>query len=219
MKKLVIVGCGGLGREVAWIAMDCRQSGADWDLIGFLDDDEDRHTEHHLGLPVLGQLSWLEHNLSEALYVICGVGNTRTRKTLVERVSKMGGRFATLVHPSTHSSPRVSISEGCVVAPGCVLSTDVKLGCHVYLNLNCTVGHDARLDDFVVCGPSCDVSGAAHLKMGVQTGAGAQVGPGVTVGEWARVGARTALLTDLGPDTTVLSRDFRKIPNLDRPSE
>ncbi len=38
MKPLVIVGAGGLGREVAWLVEDINRRKPEWNFLGFLDD-------------------------------------------------------------------------------------------------------------------------------------------------------------------------------------
>lgn len=40
MKDLYIIGAGGFGREVAWLAERINQSDPVWNLKGFIDDNE-----------------------------------------------------------------------------------------------------------------------------------------------------------------------------------
>ena len=38
LKPLVIMGAGGLGREVAWLVADINRQKREWDFVGFVDD-------------------------------------------------------------------------------------------------------------------------------------------------------------------------------------
>ena len=76
--------------------------------------------------------------------------------------------FPALVHPRVALAPRqrIALGAGCIIQQGCiVLTCDITLGRFVLLNLGCTVGHDAVLDDFCALMPHANVSGAAHLAV------------------------------------------------------
>ena len=38
MKKLIIFGAGGMGRETAWLVERINDVSPTWDLLGFMDD-------------------------------------------------------------------------------------------------------------------------------------------------------------------------------------
>ena len=40
LKKIIIVGAGGMGKEVLWTLMDLNKVSSVFDVIGFLDDDK-----------------------------------------------------------------------------------------------------------------------------------------------------------------------------------
>jgi hypothetical protein len=57
VKPLIIVGAGGLGREVAWLVEDINRNTPQWDLLGFVDDGVSGSTVE--GYPVLGNVDSL----------------------------------------------------------------------------------------------------------------------------------------------------------------
>ncbi len=95
------------------------------------------------------------------------------------------------------------IGEGCILAAGARVTTNITLGRHVDLHVNSTVGHDSVLDDFASVYPGATVSGNVHLCEGVTIGTGANVLPGVTVGAGAFVGAGAVVIADVEPGVTV----------------
>lgn len=38
MKNLIIIGCGGFGREVAWLVERINEKEKHWNFLGFVDD-------------------------------------------------------------------------------------------------------------------------------------------------------------------------------------
>ncbi len=94
--------------------------------------------------------------------------------------------------------------EGCILTAGARVTTNITLGRHTQLHVNCTIGHDSVLDDFVSVYPGATVSGNVHLAEGVTIGTGANVLPGVTVGAGAFVGAGAVVTADVEPGVTVV---------------
>ena len=76
-QDLVIVGGGGLGREVLWLAQDSAER---WNVIGVLDDAEDLRRQTLCSIPVLGPVAdWKKH--AQANFVIA-IGAPRARRAV-----------------------------------------------------------------------------------------------------------------------------------------
>jgi sugar O-acyltransferase (sialic acid O-acetyltransferase NeuD family) len=168
-----------------------------FDILGFVDEDEQKWGQSICDLPVLGGLEWISANLSSDLVTVCGIGNTLIRSHIIGKCRRIGTRFATLIHPSVQMSRYVEVGDGVVICAGCVVTTQVQLKNHVYLNSNCTVAHDTLLEQYVNCAPSCNISGDVHLQEGAHLGTGVQVIPGRTVGKYTTVGAGAVVIRDL----------------------
>ena len=89
------------------------------------------------------------------------------------------------------------MGKGVVITAGNIITSQIRIGDHVFLNLGCTVGHDAILERYVNCAPNCNISGNVKLCEGAHLGTGVQVLPGVRVGEWTTVGAGAVVIHDL----------------------
>lgn len=64
MKKLVIIGASGFGKEVAWLVERINDFNQEWDLVGFVDDDKSTHGKLVNGYEVLGDINWLLENFA-----------------------------------------------------------------------------------------------------------------------------------------------------------
>lgn len=203
--KLVLVGAGGFGREVFDIVRAMEEAGAaTWtELAGYVDDGDVHHDRlERLGVSFLGPSTELAAMGAEAGYAI-GIGMGSVRRTLDERLTAAGCVPTTLVHTAATVGSDNRIGEGCILAAGARVTSNITLGRHVDLHVNSTIGHDSVLDDFASVYPGATVSGNVHLGEGVVVGTGANVLPGVTIGAGAYVGAGAVVTRDVDPGVTV----------------
>ena len=203
--KTVILGAGGLAREVYWIFCDVNsKSGGEWEVLGFIDESPSNWGQSLCDIPVLGDFQWFETTNKNELRVICGIGSPEAKKYMVGKARRMGLSFCTIIHPSVQLSTYVEIGVGTVITAGCILTTQIKIGNHVYLNLDTTVGHDVIMEDFVNVNPGCHISGNVTLREGAELGTGAVVLQGITIGKWSVVGAGAVVIKDI-PDNVVVA--------------
>lgn len=202
MTPLVIVGCGGFGREVHDIV---DALAGDWDLVGYVDDapsPANLALVERRGARVLGGLSWFASAPAETGYVV-GIGRGSVRRSVDERVTAAGLKAAVLVHPSATVGADVRLGPGTVLCAGVRVTTNVELGRHVHVNLNSTVGHDSRLGDYVTVNPLVAISGSVTLGDEVMMGTGSAILQGLTMGRGSVAGAGACVVKDVAADTVV----------------
>ncbi|GAB2957897.1 acetyltransferase [Hymenobacter coalescens] len=204
VRPLVIVGAGGLGREVLMLVRQINEVELRWNVLGFYDDQRPAHDRVH-ELTWLGTIADL-NAVPESVYVAVAVGNSQQRAAVVERLTSARLHFATLVHPSVTLRPYqfVQLGAGCIVCQACIFTCDIRLGRHVLVNLGCTVGHDAVLEDFCSLMPHANVGGEAYLEREVYLGTNATVINQVRVGARSIVGAGAVAVRDLPADCTAV---------------
>ncbi|XCP84015.1 acetyltransferase [Roseburia hominis] len=201
-KDLYIIGAGGFGREVAWLVERINEIRPTWKLKGFIDDNSSLWGAYEGEYPIIGGCEQL---LSEAeskdIFAVCAVGSARVRKVIIE---KLAGKvqFATVIDPSVIISKRVEIGAGCIICAGTIITVDIKIGNHVIINLDCTLGHDDIIHDFVTIYPSVNVSGNVEIGECSEIGTGMQVIQGKKIGTGSIVGAGAVVVKDI-PDRCV----------------
>jgi sugar O-acyltransferase (sialic acid O-acetyltransferase NeuD family) len=212
MKDIVIVGVGGLGREIAEWIEDINEAKPTYRLLGFIDDDTSKHGTQRQDLPVLGGLEWLTER-SRTVDAVVGIGSTAAKRRIVERLRPHVAEFPTIVHPQAVVGRHNEIAEGTVVCPGAIVTTNVRLGRFVTLNFGLTIGHDATIADYVTLAPGVNISGYVRVGEGADLGAGAVTIPGVEIGAWSVVGAGAAVTRSLPPNCTAVGVPARVIKN------
>ena len=200
---LVLVGCGGFGREVLEIVGAINRAADTWRVIGALDDQprevdmvllRDRSIEHLGGAALLAELP-------ATTYAVLAIGTPAVRRDISAQHADRP--WATLVHPAATLGRDVTVGAGTVIAPGARLSTHIDVGAHVQIDQNATVGHDTRLGDFCRLNPQACISGNVDIGTGAYIGANATVLQGLSVGQDSIVGAGSVVVRDAPAHLTV----------------
>jgi len=200
MRELVIIGAGGLGREIAWVAQEIAEY-ENLEVLGFIDDNKSLWDSEINGLRVLGGRDWLRGR--ENVYAVLGIGDPRVKREVVGHLGRYV-RWATLIHPNAHVSQFNHFGEGTVVFPGSAVTTNVKTGEHALIYLGCTVGHEVIIGNYVTLLPGCNVGGSTCIKDGVLVGSGSNIIQGMKVGAWSKVGAGAVVINDVPSESTVV---------------
>jgi len=203
-KNVVIVGAGGFGREVLWQLSEINYCTEQYNILGFIDDTLSMQGKKINGFPVLGNDQWLINYPNEICAVIC-VGNSKGRKNIYNRIKRNSNIiFPTIVAGDVQCSDLVKIGQGSVICLSNILTVNITIGEFVIINLDCTIGHDAVLDDFVTLYPSVNVSGNVHIGSCTEVGTGANIIQGKTIGENTIIGAGSVIIKDIPSNCTAV---------------
>lgn len=196
-KDIVIIGCGGFAREVAWLIEDINESSKQWNLKGFIDDNKNLHGKIVNGYKVLGGFEFL-NNKSE-LYYVCAVGNSIVREKIIkEKCSQYNIKPAILIHPSVIMNKGYNdIGQGSIICAGNIITVNTKIGNHTIINLDCTIGHDVVIGEFSTIYPSVNISGNCNIGNNCEIGTGTQIIQGKVVGDKVIIGAGAVVINNI----------------------
>lgn len=209
MKKILIVGAGGFGREILSWVKDTFEGKDGFEIVGFLDADSHVLDNYECPFPILGDPSTYQPRPDDQF--VCALGQPKIKLKVCKDLKDKGGSFLTLIHPTAVVGDRCTFGEGCVLCPGAVITTDVTLGDFVIINAQATVGHDASIGDGSTLSGHADVTGFAQLGEGVFMGSHACVLPNAKIGDYATVGAGSVVLRKVKPHTTVMGVPAKKL--------
>ena len=210
-RDLYIIGAGGFGREVAWLVERINSIEPTWNLKGFIDDNSLYHGTIENGYSVIGGCEYL-HELNHDIWVVCAVGSANIRKAIVRKLEKIPHvNFATLIDPSVIISKYVSIGEGTIICAGTILTVNITMGKHVIVNLDCTLGHNDSIDNFVTIYPSVNVSGNVTIGECVELGTGTQIIQGKNIGMGSVIGAGAVVIRDIPEYCTAVGNPAKVI--------
>jgi sugar O-acyltransferase (sialic acid O-acetyltransferase NeuD family) len=215
----VLVGAGGLGREVLAALRARRASGqGNPRTLGFVDDRRELWGQVVDGLPVLGPVSAVtDGSLEPSLVTICTgrPGNTRSRRDIDARLRRSGVGFATVVHPSTSVAEGTSVGDGSVLLAHVVATAPIVIGRHVVVMPQVVFTHDDVIGDFTTFGAGVRLAGGVAVETGAYVGAGALVREGITIGSGSLVGMGAVVTRDVPPEEVWVGNPARLLRRID----
>ncbi|WP_074048649.1 acetyltransferase [Paenibacillus ihumii] len=193
--KLIIWGCGGMGREIAAL---CEILGRD--VIGFLDERIEMHGQIIDDVPVLGDIADIAKYRHEAEIICSGVGEPALKRKFVRKTREAGLQIASpLIHPSVHVPPSSRIGVSSILCAGTIISINVNIGNFVIVNTNVTLAHDVSISDYCTISPGVNISGNVTVEEGAFIGTGSAIREKVSIGAWSMVGGGSFVKNDVPP--------------------
>ncbi len=190
MKKIIIIGAGGLAREIRWLIEEINEVNHQFEFIGCIVSDLNSLRETDSKELVLGDFSWFD-NLEEEIDVCIGIGNPKNRLEVVEILLKNKNlSFPNLFHPSVRFQVNTcSFGKGIIICANTVLTSNIHIDDFVLINLSCVVGHESKIGKGSVINSVAKISGGVKLGLGVLVGTGATILQYRNVGDYSTVGA------------------------------
>lgn len=207
MKRVLIVGAGGFGREVYSWAQAHPDCGRAWTIGGFLDDNHAALDGLEYDVPILGAAADYEPVPGDLF--LCAMGKPEVKATVCRQLLDRGAEFLTLVHPSVVLGSNVQLGRGVVLCPGVVLTCDIEVGDFAMINCLSSAGHDVRIGAWATISAHCDMTGHTELGAGSFMGSGARILPGKKVGAGSLVGAGAVVLANVPADCKVFGNPAR----------
>jgi len=204
---VIVYGAGGFAREVAWLLLMISKDDGSRRPVAFVDDASGRDDRQLNGLPIL-DLDQAVRRFPGAAFV-AAIGSPTARRAVTEKAITAGFVPARCIAPDVLVSDWVDVGEGVVICSGSILTTNIRLGTGVQINLDCTVGHDVVMGDYTTLAPGVHVSGWVHFGANVYVGTGAVLINGtedapLIVGDGAVVGAGACVTHSVEPSSTVV---------------
>lgn len=203
MKQILIVGAGGLGREVEWLINRINSEKETYEIIGYIDDYKTVGTQIS-NLKVIGNVDSLS-NISEDVAIVIAIANSKIRKELVQKIKKIKNfNFPNIVDPNAIINLDLIKGEGNIICAGTIATVDFEINNFNILDIYTTIGHDDIIKDYVTIYPNVNVSGNVVVNDCVEIGTGTQIIQGKTIGENVIIGAGTVVIKDVPANVTIV---------------
>lgn len=204
MKRILIICAGDFARELTWLIEDINSKNPTYEIMGFLDDDDEKIGKEFNGYTCIGRVNTLSKYANEQdVCAVIATQESRYRKKFVEENPSFKN-WETLVHPSVNISKTSNIGDGCVVCANCNISVNTNIGNHCILNLGVTIGHDCEVADYVSFMSGVVISGHVTINESAYFGSNSTVVPGRRIGANSRVGAGSVAIRNVKDNVTVM---------------
>ena len=131
MKKIIIVGAGGFGRELLQWIKDVNEKKPTWEIEGFIDDNLDALKGVKIDYKVIGTIKDWQPKEEEEFAL--AMGAPELKRKVAADLKERGARFATVIHPTALVSEYADYGEGLVMFPYSKLSCNSTAGDFVTL--------------------------------------------------------------------------------------
>lgn len=222
MRDIIIVGAGGLGREIQWLiehinehrypalsegqVQGLQQSDPgqeNWNIIGYCDDGKPLGT-HINGYEVICNTD----NLAEwngHVNVVCAIGSSPLRKKIIDKLCMNNKlEFPNLIDPSVICPSYCTMGRGNIICAGSILTTNISIGDFCIINPDCKVGHDVCMESFVTLYPSVNVCGTVNIGICSQMGVASCVIQCKNIGGNTFIGAGAVVIDDIPDNVTAV---------------
>lgn len=201
MKSLIIIGAGGLGREVHNMVPDCKGYGESFVLKGFVNDLTHALDDFPGYAPILGTIEDYQPEPDDVF--VCAIGDIGGRMKCVKLFQNRGAQFISLVHQTAGWARNTEVGIGCILGIRVGISCDCKIGDFTIMQDECLVGHDTKIGNFCQFHARGFVAGHVEIGDEVHVGPAAMIHPGKKIGNGATVGAGSFVIRNVKAGSTV----------------
>jgi len=206
MKRILIIGAGGLGKEIADLIRDI----GDYEIVGFIDDDINKKGTAVNNIPVLDSLEHL-YKYKSVENAVIAIADPKIKDRIYEKIKDMGFKFPNLVHPTVVMGSNVSMGKGNIICVNSFVSVQVKLHDFVTVNPQCGIGHDCEIHSFSTLYWNVSIGGSIIINRKCELGAKSCVIQGLHLAENVILGAGAVVVRNICEEGTYVGVPAKKI--------
>ncbi len=209
MKKLIIVGAGGFGRELLQWCKDIQKVKQEWEIAGFIDDNRAALDGFTCDYQIIGTIEeWVPQ---EDQVFALAIAEPKTKEYVVRRLENRGAQFTSIIHPDARIGAFHSFGRGLVLYPNARITVNVRIGNFVTVLDNTSIGHDASVGDFTTFSASCGINGHVTIGNYVFFGCNASTIPGIQIGDECHIGVGSVVVNHLKSGVHVFGNPAKRI--------
>lgn len=206
MQKILIIGAGGLGKEVADLIRCLNQ----FAIVGFLDDDPSKMNTLVNQIPVLGSIEKLKE-LPKIECLAVAIANPKVKKRISQIAKTNEFYFPNLIHPSVTLGKDVMMGQGNIICAGTILSTEVCLHDFITINPHCGIGHESTLYSYSTLYWGVHIGGNTVIQTGCEFGTHSCVLQGLDIANDVILGAGAVAVKGIESSGTYVGIPARKL--------
>lgn len=208
MKKLIIIGAGGMGRTLYSNVLESRDYGESFVIKGFIDDDLHALDGFHYYPPIVGTTSDYIPEADDVF--VCSIGGT-SRRVCIDSIISRGGEFINIIHRTARLLTNVVMGKGNFIGADTVIGNDAVIGNYNMIQSYTIIGHDVRMGDFNRIDTRVTCVGGVVIENEVNIHTSAVISHHVTVENKAHVAALSFVIKDVKAGTTVFGNPAKRL--------
>ncbi len=191
MKKIALIGYGAFGRE---ILTNIKRRNLDIFFYGDynnlnLNDIEQKHKTKCYDISKFD---------SKKYTALITIADSSERKTIVESLP-LNTEYFTYIDKYSIIMDRsnIKIGKGSIICAGTILTTNIELGNFSQLNINTTIGHDSKIENYFTSGPGANISGKCVIGKNCYIGTNSSIKQNVKICDDVIIGMNSGVVKDI----------------------
>lgn len=215
MKDLIIIGAGGLGKEVAGLIRFINNETPTWNFLGFATHrEEDVGTENSQGKIITTQQCLAQWKTP--IDIVIAIGTSAYVKAIYESLREANNpnlNFPNIVVPNVFflDEKTVKLGVGNIISLNCSISCDSEIGDFNLFNGSNVLGHDVTIGSYNSFMPASRLSGHVKVGDGNFFGLSAIVLDRVKIGNNTRIGAGSVIMRKTKDGALYLGNPAKRI--------
>jgi sugar O-acyltransferase (sialic acid O-acetyltransferase NeuD family) len=208
MKQLLILGAGGMGKEIYYTARHSIGYGTEFVVKGFLDfPNPDWDTKIYP--PIIGIED--DYEIQPDDVFTCSIGEVNLKRKVCEKMKARGATFQTLIFDNVQIRENVQIGEGCIIDSYAHIGSDVVLGENCLIQAFACVAHDCVVGDYSRIDVRSLLVGGVKVGNNVTVHTNAVVSHKVVLEDNSTVAAMSFVIRSVKAGTTVMGNPAKRI--------
>ncbi len=210
MREIILVGAGGCMRELLWQIKEYNKVHHEYKVLGYVALVADEHLLHDHSCPYLGGDDYLLE-LSDDVDLVIAIADTNIREKLVEKYRRNPRLHFPVINLSDSVAEGTEIGEGSVISRDTIISTNVRIGSFVFINMDCMLCHDGVIEDFVTLSPRVSLAGDVHIGRRSFVGIRATFIQGINVEDDVIIGGGAMVIRNISGNHTAVGVPAKEI--------
>ena len=196
MRKIIIYGSGGFGREVHQLIDTINNIYKKWQFVGYIDDAKESGIIINKK-KVLGNLHFL-NNIKYEIDLVFAIANPQSLFDLKNKIFNKKINYPNLIHPDVYFDLEFNkLGEGNIISSGCLFTRNIEIGDFNLFNTRVCIGHDCSIGNFNVFQPNVQISGNVTIKGSKFFGVNSLVLAKKQIGNNNNIGASSMLVKNI----------------------
>lgn len=208
MKQLLILGAGGMGKEIYYTARHSIGYGTEFEVKGFLDF-PNSEWDTSIYPPILGIEDVYEIQPDDVF--TCSIGDVHLKRKICEKMKARGAKFQTLIFDNVQIRENVKIGEGCIIDSFAHVGSDVVIGENCLIQAFSCVAHDCVIGDYSRIDVRSLLVGGVVVGNNVTVHTNAVVSHKVVLEDDSTVAAMSFVIKRVKAGTTVLGNPAKRL--------